>query len=69
MVNTKKITSTRLASWQKKLDGSHATPVLLVGVGHDHVSGRTIVITTEDMPIGELKLFLQEAIRQLSETI
>ncbi len=68
MVDTKKITSTRLASWQKKLGDAHATPVLLVGVGHDHASGRTVVVTTEDMPIGELKLFLQEAIRQLSGT-
>jgi hypothetical protein len=65
MVNTKKITHERLGIWEKRMEESHATPVLLVGVGHDHVCGRLTLCTTTDRTNEEIIVLLTETIRQL----
>jgi hypothetical protein len=65
MVNTKKITHERLGSWEKKFEGSHATPILLIGVGHDHVNGQVVICVTEDLTDKQIILFLENALKQL----
>ena len=65
MVNTKKITHERLCSWEKKFEGSHATTVLLIGVGHDHVYGQIVICVTEELTDREVILFLENALKQL----
>jgi hypothetical protein len=65
MVNTKKITRERLGSWENKFEGAHATPVLLIGVGHDHVSGQIVICVTEGLTDGQIVLFLENALKQL----
>lgn len=65
MVNTKKITHERLGSWEKRLTESHATPILLVGVGHDHVNGQINICVTEDMPNAQIIAFLEYALKEL----
>ncbi|GAI81422.1 unnamed protein product, partial [marine sediment metagenome] len=37
----------RLDKWQQRLIDEHATPVILVGVGHDHRSGQVVVYIPE----------------------
>ncbi len=59
------ITTDRLARWAKKSIANHATPVIMVHVGHDHNSGQIGICTTEDMDNRTLKAFLQQVIRQL----
>jgi hypothetical protein len=62
-VNVKAITDERLQSWAKQLVDAHATPVLLVGVGHDHVSGQIHVVVTEDMTPVQIRAFLKAALK------
>jgi len=38
----------RLARWAPLLSNAHATPVVLVGVGHDHARGEIQVVTVDD---------------------
>ena len=51
----------RLGSWAPSLEEEHATPILLVGVGHDHKLGQVVLCTTEDMSIEETIGFLAGA--------
>lgn len=55
----------RLAGWTKKLVGEHATPVLLLGVGHDNHSGKLVLCITEDMPLDQLEVFLAGALAEI----
>jgi hypothetical protein len=64
-VNVRKINHERLGRWEKRLNENHSTPVVLVGVGHDQVKGRVMVLTTEERTDEEVILFLREALRQL----
>jgi hypothetical protein len=66
-VNVKKITHERLGRWEKKMVLSHATPALLIGVGHDHVNGQIVICVTEDRTDNEIILFLQGAIKELQK--
>lgn len=66
-VNVRKITHERLGSWEKRLVNSHATPALLLGVGHDHVKGQLVVCVTEDRSNEEIILLLQGAITELKK--
>jgi hypothetical protein len=61
------ICTQRFAGWTERLVASHATPVLLLGIGHDHNSGQLNVITMEDVPDEQLKLFLAATLRELME--
>lgn len=66
MVNAKAINDERLGRWKIQLNRKHATPVLLLGIGHDHNSGNLTLLTTEDITDEELKLFLEYALKSLS---
>jgi hypothetical protein len=64
-VNVVGITQDRLAQWALRLETSHATPVLLVGVGHDHVSGQIVICVTEERTDKEILALLKKAVREL----
>lgn len=61
----REITTERLADWRNALVRNHATPVALIGVGHDHNSGELHLCITEDMPVAVLQGFLAWAVREL----
>ncbi len=62
-VNVEGITTERLDGWAKQLINAHATPVLLLGVGHDHVSGQIHLIVTENMTPAEIRAFLKQVLK------
>jgi len=57
----------RLHRWGERLADGHATPVVLVGVGHDHASGQILVVTLEEHEIRAevIAAFLLAAVDQL----
>lgn len=55
----------RLRRWKTRLAYEHATPVLLVSVGHDDKLGQIVICTTEEMSNFEISLLLKEALRLL----
>jgi len=57
----------RFLGWTKKLIAEHATPVLLLGVGHDAAEGKIVVLVVDDPLIGqaEIAAMLRYALRQL----
>jgi hypothetical protein len=59
------ITAERMAGWRKKLAEEHATPALLLGIGHDRNSGALVVCTTEDLSKRDLVTLLKGVIRRL----
>lgn len=61
----KEICTKRLGRWQKKLEEKHATPVLLMGVGHDHNSGKLVVCCNEDCSDAQLSLWLAGALGEI----
>jgi len=65
----KAICDERLGRWTDRLVGEHSTPVLLVGVGHDHKNGSLVLCTLEDMSDIELLLFLRGAVHKLGAQI
>jgi len=62
------ITRDRLDSWLIRLVEQHSTPVLLLGVGHDHRSGQLTVITLEGLPDQDVETFLSFALDKLNQT-
>ncbi len=44
------ICKTRLESWANILKEHHCTPGILIGIGHDHVSGQIRLIIPEGWP-------------------
>jgi hypothetical protein len=66
-VPVEQITEQRLAQWSKRLSESHATPIMLVGMGHDHVSGRVVICTLDEkeMTNHALAAILRHAIKEL----
>ena len=62
----REICTERLDSWTNHLVSEHATPAMLIGVGHDHKSGRLVVCTTEDMPDESLALLVHGALKKLA---
>ena len=67
MVPTEQITDERLNRWKERLRESHATPLCLIGIGHDHNSGTPVVVTLEEeeMPLATLRLFLRIVLSKL----
>jgi hypothetical protein len=67
VVPTEQITNERLERWKAKMSASHATPLVLVGVGHDHLSGQLVVCTLEepDLSNARVRELLVWAIRHL----
>lgn len=56
----------RLGRWKERLNENESTPVILVGVGHNKVKGRIMVLCTEERTDQEIVLFLHEALKQLT---
>ncbi len=58
MVSTEQIANARLESWKHKLADFNATPLVLIGVGHEHKSGELVVCVPnnveDDLLIGAL---------------
>jgi len=59
------ITPERLERWSKCLTELHATPLVLVAIGHDHVSGELTVLTCEEMSDRDLCTILRGALAVL----
>jgi hypothetical protein len=59
------IVHTRLKSWANDLIELHATPVLLVGVGHDENKGQIQLCTCKEVTNEQIRAILQAAIRGL----
>lgn len=51
-METEQITNDRLNKWKRRLAQSHATPLLLVGVGHDWNIGKLVLCTLDEQEIG-----------------
>ena len=67
-MNSSKIDSInreRLFAWRGRLNESHATPVVLLGVGHDHNNGQIVVCVTHDMTDKAIILFLKKALKEM----
>lgn len=59
------ITEERLARWGKLLEWEQATPLVLVGIGHEEKSGLIVVLTTEGTGKGLIVAWLRHALREL----
>lgn len=57
----------RLRKWGNKLRDDHATALILVGIGHDHKKGKTFFCTAEDLPDGELYIWINSLPRLFDE--
>ena len=58
----------RLAGrWTERMLQTHATPVCLIGVGHDHAQGQIVIATMEDPEVTDqmIAAFLRWAAVQL----
>ena len=66
-VPTEAITAHRLERWAAKLSKEHATPLVLVAVGHDHAQGKLVIVTLEEpeLDVGVLAVILRSALREL----
>jgi hypothetical protein len=59
------ITATRLLDWRKRLTAEHATPAVLLGIGHDHASGKLVICTPEDMSDDDLLTLIEGILTNL----
>lgn len=57
------ICTKRLGRWQQALEHEHATPLVLIGVGHDDKKGQLVISITQEMPLADIILFLEGALR------
>ena len=57
----------RIPSWAAKLQSEHATPVILIGVGHDHKSGQLVICVPEDFTDSIIMDLLDAAICHLEK--
>lgn len=69
-VTTGLIVDDRLHGWAKLLKQQDATPMILLGVGHNRNSGALVVLTVEDDEMDKATIlgFLRGAIAKLEET-
>lgn len=63
----RKTCSDRLDSWSQLLVKDHATPALLLGIGHDHKSGSLFICTVQDMAKQDIEKLLRIALERLDE--
>ena len=52
-------TALRLSDWGRMLVAKHATPAVLIAVGHDHVSGDVTVLIPDDVTTAEVITLLR----------
>ena len=61
-MDTEIITKQRFDGWQKRLSEEHATPIILIGVGHEHKSGQLVICVPEgvddELLVGALRFAL-----------
>lgn len=65
MVNVKAINDERLGRWKNKLIRHNSTPVILIGIGHDHKEGQLLILCTEERTDEELITLLEGTLAQL----
>ena len=68
-VDTERITRERLEEWRRVLQRAHATPALLLGVGHDEHDGEVHVLVPKDLDVLMIIAFLQIATKQLAQRV
>jgi hypothetical protein len=61
MVDVEKINNDRLKSWRDKLNAAHATPIIMLAIGHDHVEGQVHLVAIEKLNNEQIKQFLSNA--------
>lgn len=57
----------RLDSWRQRLVSEHSTPVMMLGVGHDHKKGQIELITLEEIDDYQLLVFLRYAVNEIEK--
>ena len=57
----------RLDKWLDHLVNDHATPVLLMGLGHDHNLGNVSLCITENITNEQIELFLMGVLQKIRE--
>jgi len=64
---TEEITKERLYNWMQKMKQSNATPILLVGIGHEQTSGQIVICTLDEPELRQetIREFLRYALKQL----
>ncbi len=69
MVPVEQITKQRLERWSAHFLKAHATPLLLIGMGHDHNIGQVVICTleAEDLDKEQLRKLLLFALDNLPE--
>lgn len=65
----REICNDRLGAWTKCLVEDHATPVILIGEGHDEELGKTVILLIKDLSDGEALAFLSSAARVFSRRV
>lgn len=61
----RRITVERLDGWAARLVQEHATPMLLMGIGHDHTSGQVVICCVEDSSDEIIRGALRKALHDL----
>lgn len=57
----------RITRWGPKLSTEHSTPVILIGIGHDHKSGQITVCVPETFTDFEIMGILKAALFHLKK--
>lgn len=61
------IIASRIVQWGVVLRDMHATPMLLLGVGHDHAVGKLHVVVPDSVGTQEIKAMLLAALEMLDK--
>ena len=68
-VPTERITHELFEEWASGLASVHATPALLLGIGHDERDGELHVLVPEDADVLKIIRMLQLALKQLASNV
>jgi len=66
-VPTEKITAERLEKWKVHFAREHATPLVLIGIGHDENSGGLVTCMVEGVPACQLAIILMQVANRTPE--
>lgn len=61
----RQICKDRLAMWTEDLVGDHATPLLLLGLGHDHKQGTISIHTNQEVKEDDMIAWIAMALDRL----
>lgn len=59
----------RVDRWIKRMVQDHATPIVLVAVGHDHHKGEMHVMTTEELDDETVAMFMEVATLRIKDRL